>query len=218
MSSLLFSFRGRIGRIAFLTLALAPPLVVSYVWGTFALWLSSGNEKSDPILVVVVGGMFLWMFVLLWIFLAAATRRCHDLGISGLFVVGFTLVNLLLFAGSMQTVWIARVLFGVAFLVIAVLPGAQWNNRFGAPPATLFSVGDPTKQLLSIPMIPAEVSEMPEGEPVPLGSRVYEHGGRIVIIHGDGKVRARNAMGWRSFSSLDAYREFVGEKSSGKVD
>lgn len=49
-------------------------------------------------------------------------------------------------------------------------------------------------------------------EPTPQGSKALDHDGRTVIVHPDGKVRAKNALGWRSFSSVDEYLKFVGAK------
>jgi hypothetical protein len=52
-------------------------------------------------------------------------------------------------------------------------------------------------------------------EPTPLGSKVVDHQGRTVIIHPDGRVRAMNQLGWRSFASVDEYLAYVGAKSLG---
>lgn len=133
----LFSFKGRLARIEFCVVLLVP---------TALLWLSSEFmwHFSEPIRrgladasvlfsSQVMIGLGALTFVVAWLVFSALTRRAHDLGLSMVYVVLWLIVVLNVFASSVHTVVIARVLIVLTFAAIWLWPGMPAANRFGEP-------------------------------------------------------------------------------------
>ena len=93
----LFDFNGRAGRLEFILYAWIVPPVLLVALTALTLVLFPDATADDPISDI---GAYLWLIVTLAIIFAAGSRRLHDMGRSGWYIVFavIPLVNLLLIA------------------------------------------------------------------------------------------------------------------------
>jgi uncharacterized membrane protein YhaH (DUF805 family) len=109
---LTFFFRphGRIGRVEY---ALAIGMIVAIEIAGLAQVFGHGGV--DPGLAFPMPLIVLPLLVAEWVVIA---KRCHDIGLPGVFVV-------LLFVPLIGLLWL---------LLLAVMPGTPGSNLYGAPP------------------------------------------------------------------------------------
>ncbi len=107
-----FFFRpaGRIGRVEY---ALALGMIVSIEVAALAYFY--GHDDIDPGIAFLIALIGLPLFVAE---LVVVAKRCHDVGLPGLFVV-------LLFVPLLGLGWL---------LLLAGMPGSPGLNAYGAPP------------------------------------------------------------------------------------
>jgi uncharacterized membrane protein YhaH (DUF805 family) len=112
----MFDFYGRAGRLAYFGFTLLAIFGFVAIMATLgAIEEGLGEIDND----VMLGAIVLTALACLWIGLAAAVRRCHDLGWSGWWILlrAIPVVNLI------QALWL---LFA---------PGEESDNEYGGAPA-----------------------------------------------------------------------------------
>ena len=111
---LLWSFYGRIGRLAYLG-----GLLLDLAWAVAVLaalsYLDRGRTPGAPIHPAVFPGLISGFVLFIWAKFALAAKRLHDLGMTG---------------------WISLVMiipaFGlIAVIILLVAPGDDNDNRYG---------------------------------------------------------------------------------------
>ena len=80
----LFDFSGRAGRLEFLLYSQLVPIGLLTVMTVLALVIAPNSTADDPVSDI---GAFLWFVISLTIVAAAGSRRLHDLGRSGWFML-----------------------------------------------------------------------------------------------------------------------------------
>ena len=137
-------------------------VVLVYV-AFFVLMLSLGlagsmtNPDRMPAMMAGVGSAFMVLIIpfYIWALLtsaagfAVAVRRVHDLGYSGWFIAlyyaGFFVVGLIGAALGMVSPTLSGTLFllyGIAGLVVLVLPGTKGSNKYGEDPLGVANAQD----------------------------------------------------------------------------
>ena len=201
---LLLSGRGRIGHTAYF-FGIAMSLVVMF--GPLVLMFGALRQAS-PHAVFAMGSTFIFLGA--YMILALVVKRVHDTNSAG---TGAVVVLAILLLGNNIAPAFSVVLL-VALVIFGVVPGTRGANRYGEPPTGLLSIGVvPTVKVSGSAKSIAHDDRALNEEPPPVGTKLYEHGGRRVVVYPDGNVRARNQLGWHAFPSLDAYLEFVGENA-----
>jgi uncharacterized membrane protein YhaH (DUF805 family) len=107
----LFSSKGRIGRLRYLAYATGASFVYNIILSVLSIGLAGSNALTVAMIVGVVA--------LLWFSIISGIKRCHDVNISGW--------------------WMLTAIVPVIALVLIFWPGSRGENRFGAapPPNTL---------------------------------------------------------------------------------
>ncbi len=131
----LFSFKGRIGRLSYLTITI-PLAFVFLNWVAWWFFATTRSDAYGPIHILRMSA-FGWI-VCAWPYFAAGVKRCHDRGKSGIWYVFWT-------AGCLSG-WISSIYFqlwyaGFAGNLIALwtiiemglVKGDHYANRFGPP-------------------------------------------------------------------------------------
>lgn len=143
----LFSFRGRIGRLAFLgygllsfagcvvLIAIAHDLTVDVGGGD---WPDQARLYSVILTVIALAAAF-------WMQLALTVKRLHDLGLSGWAILWFYLLEVIMAAlrirDPSRDAFLALVYLGAELLLMSYAIGLLFvrgqanENRFGVPPA-----------------------------------------------------------------------------------
>ena len=75
-----FSFKGRIGRLEFFLTSISIG-ITTYPLSFVPFTEEDGN--IEPISISILLCAFIFYFLLSWIYLAQATKRCHDMGLNG---------------------------------------------------------------------------------------------------------------------------------------
>jgi uncharacterized membrane protein YhaH (DUF805 family) len=129
LTALLFSVRGRIGRVAFCVtwlIAMAfifAPILLLYAGGLLDTTVERNGSPDGAVTIIVL----LALVVSAWAQIAVYVKRFHDFGWRGIAaVLGF----------------IPIVAF-FAILGLMLWPGARERNQFGQPPEELFDIGRP---------------------------------------------------------------------------
>jgi uncharacterized membrane protein YhaH (DUF805 family) len=112
-SDLFFFFFRPVGRVGRAEYALAVGMIVSIEFA--ALVYFYGHPDANPGVAFLVALLGLPLFVAE---LVVVAKRCHDVGLPGLFVV-------LIFVPLLGLGWL---------LLLAVMPGSPGVNAYGAPP------------------------------------------------------------------------------------
>lgn len=128
IGELLFSFRGRTGRLPFLILTMSG-------WA-----LAFGLVRINPRLLLAYGHLsqsaFLGLaLVMIWVSLAISVKRLHDVGLSGFNLIWIGLLELIgdpLATHSPFLMGAAAVSIS-AQLWLCAEPGTKGPNRFGKP-------------------------------------------------------------------------------------
>ena len=102
---LLFSFNGRVSRMAYWLGSFVPPLVFSALAGAFELPARMGGF-----------GFLVFGLLVIWVALAIGAKRCHDRNRSG----WFQLISLIPIVGP---IWL--------LVELGALDGTEGENRFG---------------------------------------------------------------------------------------
>jgi len=132
---ILFSFKGRIGRLTYFGYSMLIWIILSIVGGIHKLVMASQSG--------IVGNALPWWVTFLtfqavgyWCLYALQAKRLHDLGFSGLHLIWISAV----WVGTMVMVWLSPVLavigglFGLCVsLWLYLAPGQPEVNRFGPP-------------------------------------------------------------------------------------
>jgi uncharacterized membrane protein YhaH (DUF805 family) len=111
--SLLFSFTGRIGRLTYFTASLCAGIVIGIL---YAIAVGAGSQGSIPAVAANVGEL-VCIVLFLWIVMALAVKRCHDLGQSG----WWSLLQLIPYVGLAMS----------AYLMF--IAGVNETNEWGPP-------------------------------------------------------------------------------------
>lgn len=135
--SLLFSFRGRIGRaefwIATLLMVVGLVLAIAALAGSMHGTMYDGMPPREALRSLAGFGIVVLLLILalLVMNLAVCVKRLHDLGLSGWLVVPVIVANVVLsISGLVGLSSIANIAF-TAYLGFA--PGQHGSNRFGPP-------------------------------------------------------------------------------------
>ncbi len=100
----------------------------SVFYGDFVMPMPSGFLMF----IAVVSAVF-WFAILIPV-LAVSTRRYHDAGFSGWWLVVIIVGRVLSLLFSFPTNMILITIFGVAYVILAVMPGQKGENKYGANP------------------------------------------------------------------------------------
>ena len=109
--SLLFTFKGRIGRIGFV-LTLVGTNALFYVIGKLVYAITGSTD------IVEMTTVLLLLPISLWILFALSAKRWHDQATSGYYSLGLLVPSLNL----------------LALFVLVVWPGTKDANHYGPPP------------------------------------------------------------------------------------
>ena len=150
LQNTLFSFQGRIGRGTFWLTIL--PVAVAVQLIAYAPLLMVGTESEEmpaSFVIAIMAAQLIWLAGL-WPILAVGSKRLHDRGKRGWWLLVFWVLPFLLFFGGFGHAFTSRsgdtsagAMMMLASLPIAlwglvelgILPGTKGPNRFGAEPA-----------------------------------------------------------------------------------
>jgi uncharacterized membrane protein YhaH (DUF805 family) len=134
--ALLFSFRGRRNRARFwLILLLIPALV--FVWVLCVLLLFGGVLGVDAL---VLGGINVLGYVIaVWVHVANAAKRLHDINWSGRWAMAFyatswAAVSVIMAVGSQGLALTLAILSLAIIAILGAQPGTVGPNKYGADP------------------------------------------------------------------------------------
>lgn len=126
-----FSFRGRLGRLAYFgygLLALLVSGIVIGIGGAFA----AGHATIPATILIGIG-----VVVLLWSSLAISVKRLHDMDLPGIHLVWINTISSL--SGALQ--WVSpalAIIFGAIYFGVAMWMlfkrGTNGDNRYGPSP------------------------------------------------------------------------------------
>jgi uncharacterized membrane protein YhaH (DUF805 family) len=147
---ILFSFRGRIGRLTYFGYSMLVWIILSIMGGIHRLVMTLPNNGVGDVLPW--WATYLTFFAIgTWVLYALQAKRLHDLGFSGLHLIWISAV----WGGTTVMVWLSPVLavigglFGACvYLWLYLAPGQPEENRFGLSPKSLESkaVNAPTNR------------------------------------------------------------------------
>jgi uncharacterized membrane protein YhaH (DUF805 family) len=130
----LFSFKGRIGRHAYL-LVTVPLAFVYLVWIAWWLFATSSFDDEGPAKIFRMSAIG-WV-VCAWPYLAAGFKRCHDRDKSGLWYVGWTAGCLGFWIAAIMVqpwlAWLGNLIALWTLVEMGFIKGTPGPNRFGPP-------------------------------------------------------------------------------------
>lgn len=130
----LFSFKGRIGRSAYL-LATVPLAFVFLVWVAWWLFATSSTDQDAAAKIIRMSAIG-WV-VCAWPYFAAGVKRCHDRGKSGLWYLGWTAGCLAFWIGAIVVqpwlAWPGHLIALWVLIEMGLFKGTPGANRFGPP-------------------------------------------------------------------------------------
>ena len=133
ISQTLFSFSGRIGRLAYLGYTLLMALFVGVTIGGGIALMATGETTG----AVLGGGLAAIGFLLsIWMGLALLFKRLHDIGMSGAHSIWIYLINLAPNATALVSPTVTILLYIVSFgvmLWLLFMPGDAEPNKYGPP-------------------------------------------------------------------------------------
>lgn len=133
----LFSFRGRLGRLAFFGYLLFMYAVVGLLFGAGLISVGAKDGGGGLGVLVIAAAVILF----LWIDLALLIKRLHDLDFSSNHLIWVSAPSMIatfgasgLSGGILALLWVAHFLIGL-YLLFA--PGTLGPNKFGQRPGTI---------------------------------------------------------------------------------
>lgn len=138
----LFSFTGRIGRMAYFGYFFVLCIFMAVFGAGAALVAKTGDGGA------IVGGLMMIAMGIayLWAGMAITVKRLHDINLSGLYLIGFYGIAIAAFALTQVNATVSILLYvaqAMIGLYIVFAPGTQGSNRFGPAPGTVTPVVPP---------------------------------------------------------------------------
>ncbi len=130
-----FRFAPRAGREEYAAVNCVVQFLSLCVFGMQSV-LAQQNFSGAKILLALMAGLVMLVVsvFVIWVSLAAAVRRMHDLNLSGWWYGGYLAV-VMIGAVSLQQVWWIFSIMGIAAVLFLCLKKESSENRFGAPAA-----------------------------------------------------------------------------------